>query len=82
MFTGVDGCWVWSPGFSRSELAYRQVARNFFTRPEPRILCRLKAGLQTFHRSLARAKHVRTTSLPVSSFKRCFFWPRRVWQRA
>ena len=22
LFSGVDGCWVWSPGFSRLELAY------------------------------------------------------------
>jgi len=51
--SGVDGCWIWSPGFSRLELAYCWVARNFFTRSEPRTLCRLKAGLQTFHRSLA-----------------------------
>ena len=55
LFSGVDGCWVWSPGFSRSELAYYRVARNFFTRREPRTLCRLKAGLQTFYRALARA---------------------------
>jgi hypothetical protein len=53
--SGVDGCWVWSPGFSRSELAYCRVARNFSSRPEPRTLCRLKAGLQTFHRARARA---------------------------
>ena len=55
LYSGLDGCWVWSPGFSRSELACCRVARNFFTRPEPRTLCRLKAGLQTFHRALARA---------------------------
>src|SRR5438046_2005124 len=34
------------------------VAWSSLTRPEPRTLCRLKAGLQTFHRSLACAKHV------------------------
>src|SRR6185369_6357549 len=59
LLNSVDGCWVWSPGFSRSELAYCRVARNFFTRAEPRTLCRLKAGLQTFHRSVAPNKHVR-----------------------
>ena len=31
------------------------MARNFLTGPERRTLCRLKAGLQTFHRALARA---------------------------
>ena len=69
-FSGVDGCWVWSPGFSRQELAYGRVARSFFTRPEPRTLCRLKAGLQTFHGSLARAKHVPESRRQPSLFCR------------
>jgi hypothetical protein len=40
-------------------------------RPEHRTLCRLKAGLQTFHRSLARAKHVPSGTLAA----RCEWLP-------
>jgi len=39
-------------GRAAPELAYRRMARNFLTSPRRRTLCRLKAGLQTFHRSL------------------------------
>jgi len=60
LFCGGRWRWVWSSGFSRSELAYWWGGQELLHPPRPRTLCRLKAGLQTFTVPFARAKPVRT----------------------
>src|SRR5688500_15829466 len=70
LFSVPDGCCVWSPGFSRPELAYCHWARNFFTRTETRKPCRLKAGLQTF-RSSRQALNMCRAHVPIKTKSKC-----------